>query len=114
MVNIKPRLNQKVRSRGRAQNHSPGLTATLLFALVAIHRTPIVGPKPFVERKNRAADTDMKLFSSIMSTLGLKQSSCAGMNNDEYTPTDWSDKAAWNDYLNAELRPGCIPSHAFL
>ena len=36
------------------------------------------------------------------------------MNNDEYTPTDWSDKAAWNDYLNAELRPGHIPSHAFL
>lgn len=28
-------------------------------------------------------------------------------------PTDWSDKAAWNDYLNAELAPGCIPSHAF-
>jgi WD40 repeat protein len=28
-------------------------------------------------------------------------------------PTDWSDKAAWNDYFNAELTPGSIPSHAF-
>jgi len=27
-------------------------------------------------------------------------------------PEDWSDKQGWNRYFEAELSPGCIPSHA--